>query len=302
MGYIHTVFMNVWLKEQRMELALSPETLLQFVETRNRLQYLIPILVGQRTPQSITLQCGFRYLPPKTHPAFFLNQDGQPRNPLIESKLEPFDVSFLDELKEDYISHPDLLGELKALLSQSNTPLNGIETVWIRWVPGIDSDVFDRIYHLDWTGASEERKCRYGYDLIRLAWNEEALGLASDTIVEIPCQGSYLARNSRHEYDGWETMPGLTTPIFSQGRSNWENFLSEFQMIVPATFSSFLPAMDQPGYVAQVQFLWQGRPVLCLKKMKPFSFLRQVLTDQWEFFFLDDWDNCLDEEWLIWNG
>src|SRR5262245_3957571 len=100
MGYIHTVFLNVSLKEHGMEPPLTPETLLQFVETRNRLQYLVPVWVGQRTPQSIALQCGFRYLPPKTLDAFFLKQDDRLKHSLVASELEPFDVSFLDEFQK----------------------------------------------------------------------------------------------------------------------------------------------------------------------------------------------------------
>jgi hypothetical protein len=164
-----------------------------------------------------------------------------------------------------------------------------LSALWVRWYDdGGDHDAIYRFPH------HSNNWCRYGFDSVRVSAAESApsphLGpgwiQSQPGVWETTLSGSYLAGNDRCDIlaDDRHPLRSPTTPacgrMFARSHFIWAGaeLPSEVEQLAPA-FSSG---------VERVELLWRGRRTQVYRR----------LNDRWWAWHLDDWDNCVDPEWL----
>jgi hypothetical protein len=182
-----------------------------------------------------------------------------------------------------------------------------LEAIWLReYDAGGDHD---RIMWLDHTDASYQqiKRCRYGFDSMRITWKinrvPDDFGLQwtkSENAWSLAVQGSYFAGNDRCSlglYDPGNT-PMKTLTTLTRGRGIEDELvwvLDEFQLMPTDLISHVQDSTDI------VEFFWKGRLVRIQKREATIRYPSLQSKPGWHEYCLDDWDNCVDSDWLAFN-
>jgi hypothetical protein len=164
-----------------------------------------------------------------------------------------------------------------------------LDALWVRWYDS--GDDFDVIFRHD-RGSS--RLCLYGFDAVRIVLapgaGPVALGAGWSAcgpgVWESALGGSYLAGNNRSDIlaDDYPTLPSRTSPVCAGvcalGGFNWSN------VEMPPELAGLTPILA--ACAAGVELLWHGRPTRVYR----------LRGERWWVWPLDDWDNCVDADWL----
>lgn len=175
------------------------------------------------------------------------------------------------------------------------------DAIWVRYYAE-DQD-HDVMFSIDDNGKTDDRLCRYGFDHVRVTWLPTDVpppstvfgtGLGwktKDNLWGLNTRGSYLAANFRGElcHDEPKLRPGVGTSTTSSclmaGGLNWR-----YYDIRPTQLSDFIEQYHDN--LRKVEFYWKRRLVRA----------DVIHPDEprwgWSFFSLDDWDNCLDPDYL----
>ncbi|MFB7721645.1 hypothetical protein [Nocardia sp. NPDC056100] len=152
----------------------------------------------------------------------------------------------------------------------------------------------------------ESSLCRYGFDEVRVRsaaarppcapdqdWHRNA-----DDIWRLAVPGSYRTGNERADMK-IGPLAGLTRPPSPQTESSLTTpttpcyFGDRLAAIDPPWLE---PLADEPPDSTLVEFRWRGR-IVHRARMEDTEWGRD-----WEHRSADDWDNCLDAEFLRFNG
>ncbi len=194
---------------------------------------------------------------------------------------------------------------------------HGLDDVWNKhsealkalwWRNFNDGGDHDNIGWIDDTGSSNglpehtPKWCRYGFDHMRITWKSDKLvddfGLSwdkQDGTWNLEINGSYRAGNDRCNLllrdQDIKPMPTLTT--LTRGRRTdrlyWDN--DEF---TPRLSQLLLSCEEQAD---TIEFFWKQRLVRLQRSPQNTGSQRRY----WQDFCLDDWDNCVDDDWLVFN-
>jgi len=183
-----------------------------------------------------------------------------------------------------------------------------LDALWVRWNDG--GGDHDLIFQHDKYGGWKSRKCRYGFDAIRVTASDGFDGRAleadwhsiASNIWIADFQGSYLAVNNRTDLiRDHPCLPSRTTPVRARMHTRFPRAM--------APISSFEWALDDlPASLVKlesalvtkataVEFLWRGRVTRAYRRIQldnEYGRLGKI----WWGWCLDDWDNCVDTEWL----
>ncbi|MCU0463941.1 MAG: hypothetical protein MUF38_05180 [Anaerolineae bacterium] len=172
---------------------------------------------------------------------------------------------------------------------------------WVRYTN--DLTYMDAIFSYTDMGESKAVVCYYGFDHLTVRWHEgfnpPDLGFPTQThsrVWSIPLKGRYSACNNRdyfNHHKPYITTP--TTPASEMGEDRgevWKDYFHDVPSL--AQFDDYKPNIEA------LEFRWNGRLVRVMQpKLSRFSEKREFEWSQW---YLDHWDNCVDEAWLAFNG
>ena len=175
-----------------------------------------------------------------------------------------------------------------------NDPAPEVERLWERihedvqsiWVRAFDAtrDV-DHIFAVGAAGATEKRRCRYAFDEVRIRFREgfsppriSLVSPAENGEWLLSATGAYLCGNDRSLHGAKMMLTSLTT-LVSRGTA--------VDRLRPAALAEWLTANGEQA--ENLDFFWKER--LVHRRLKP--------ADSWRDFSLDDWDNCVDEAFLV---
>ncbi len=195
---------------------------------------------------------------------------------------------------------------------------HGIEEVWEQyrsdleaiWWRNYDSGGdHDSIGWIDEAGPSHTlpghnpRWCCYGFDHLRITWQRGhaifGVGMPWDKdayVTSIAIRGSYRAGNDRCNLllgdPDRSPMPTPTTLTrgYDTDQLTWD--LDEFR----PPFAQLLSICQT--HAESVEFLWNQRLVRCQRSAIHGASGRRY----WQNYSLDDWDNCVDADWLAFSG
>lgn len=170
------------------------------------------------------------------------------------------------------------------------------DQIWKSTVEGTDYSDDDDIYNYS-------RPCVYGFDQITIRWKTDVkppdLGFAVKTelpIWTIPINGHYYAANDR-SYTMLDVDPAraVDTPTTSTIDNQGLYFSETPDWPVPSVTQ---PLDAHRADIEAVELHWQGRRV---RLMKPALDKRNPEQWIWRQWYLDHWDNCVDEQWLAFD-
>lgn len=166
-----------------------------------------------------------------------------------------------------------------------------LEAIWVRWYD--EGGDYDAIFAYTEKGISPSAWCRYGFDRVRVCgapalgevlppsdWSQDAPGVWTAEM-----RGTYLAANDRSDIQREHpTLPGPTTPV--PGRRLGASTLARAAGDMPAILMQLEPALLAFG--TAIELTWRGRPTRVYQRR----------GERWWSFCLDDWGNCLADDWL----
>lgn len=173
---------------------------------------------------------------------------------------------------------------------------------WTRF--NFDGQSPDTIFSHTDMGESQSVTCYYGFDHLTVRWHEgfkpPDLGFPTEKhnqVWSIPLKGRYTAYNSRCDLslDRRPLMNTPTTAVHECGGEMMDVWKDCFHYVPSlAQFEDYKPHLEA------LEFRWNGRLVRVMQpKMSSFREKREFYWGQW---YLDHWDNCVDEAWLAFNG
>lgn len=184
-----------------------------------------------------------------------------------------------------------------------------LESIWIReFDSGADHDTMVHINHDNYFFYEYKdnfRLCRYGFDHIKITWKPDFIPFEINShwikdgdVWSIAMKGSYLAGNDRcllllsdAEVTSMKTLTSLT-PGRNLERLSWPWDFDELQPLPTEVFSHI------ENNAVSVEFYWKQRLVRLRRREGKIRSSWQV---GWRQYCLDDWDNCVDKDWLAFS-
>lgn len=171
-----------------------------------------------------------------------------------------------------------------------------------RYDEGADADEIWR----DDVNDGPRRSCRYGFDEVRIAITGDRPPVAAtaawrrqpDGSWRLPVAGSYRAGNDRTADVGPEATPTTTLPEPDPAALATPTTPSSAGAALIRVDPPWLgPLADKHPGVTHIEFRWRGRIVHRAREDDD-----EVEGRSWQHRCADDWDNCLDPEFLRFAG
>lgn len=175
-----------------------------------------------------------------------------------------------------------------------------LDAMWCRFYD--EGGDHDSILWRDHATENRRQLCRYGFDELHILWGDNINIEETDLEWEkqgdtwtVQTEGSYLAANNRS--DLMNNMPRIktnTTSVWARGCRDLYWTLDE---ITPAlgNLASIVEHVAE-----RIEFYWKKRLVRAKYKYNETS--QRGTPINWYDYCLDDWDNCFDENWLVYKN
>ncbi len=195
-----------------------------------------------------------------------------------------------------------------------------LDSAWVRH--GEDgSDDPDVIEHRTHRTATEDlgqpRWCRFGYDSIRVRLLPSTADRIPDALTDLkwqvhhgwwqaPIAGWRYGQNERKSWFADETTASRETPSTPE-IAYWglpsEEWLDDWRSTTKLPSRLIDALADAEPQLSGVELTWKGRPVAAAERIEHMATGRptRLVTEPeapWGWWSLDDWDNCVDEQFL----